>query len=139
MLQAAVGWVCLGLSLWLTMIALQPEYPEFTRDGLIRSVGINAIAYVLGFLALFAPGGIGVREYIFQQLLVVEFATYWITGEPAGLAVVVTLVLRMVWTVSELVAMGLLAWLIRVPTAEPEWVAKPATGATRSESLEIAP
>jgi len=133
MLQAAVGWVCLGLSLWLTLIALVPDYSEFTRDGLIRSVGINAIAYVLGFIVLIAPGGVGVREYFLAKLLTVELATYWFTGEPVGLAVVATLVLRLVWTVSELIAMGLLAWLVRVPTAEP------APTATRSESLEIVP
>ncbi|VTS00105.1 lysylphosphatidylglycerol synthase transmembrane domain-containing protein [Tuwongella immobilis] len=114
-LQTSLGWAMLGLSLWLTMVGILPESPEFSRDAWLRSTGINAIAYVMGFVVLVAPGGVGVREFFLQRLLAAELALYWMTGEPSGLAVVVTLVLRLLWTFAEFVAMGLLVWWVPVP------------------------
>ena len=69
-----------------------------------------ALAYVLGFVVLVAPGGLGVRELVLQHALIRQFAASQDESAAAGLAVVVALVLRLVWTIAELV-LGLVLWM----------------------------
>lgn len=60
-----VAWLGYGLSLWLLAHGL------FDVPGLPLQLAISAFAasYVSGLLALFAPGGIGVREIVFFVML----------------------------------------------------------------------
>ena len=60
-----VTWVGYGLAFWLLahgMLA-EPALP------LRAAVGVFAAGYIAGLLALFAPGGLGVREVVFVALL----------------------------------------------------------------------
>lgn len=57
-LIACGGWVFAGCAFWLTNTSL-----GLTVD-LAVAISINAIAYVAGIIAFFAPGGIGVRELV---------------------------------------------------------------------------
>jgi uncharacterized membrane protein YbhN (UPF0104 family) len=50
---------------------------------------------------LVAPGGLGVREMILQSLLTAEF-TAALGERAAPFAVIVVLLLRLIWTVTEL-------------------------------------
>jgi uncharacterized membrane protein YbhN (UPF0104 family) len=99
----ACCWVLLGISLWAVLQALRPDSSAWEGATLPRCVAFLALAYVAGFLALPAPGGLGVRELILQQFLEPELGPL-----PALVAV---LLLRLLWTAAEAVAGGTLYWL----------------------------
>ncbi len=65
LLSNVVAWLLYGVSLWLLAHGL------FAVPGLTLRAAIGAFAasYVAGLLALFAPGGIGVRELVFLLML----------------------------------------------------------------------
>jgi hypothetical protein len=60
-LANVAAWVGYGLALWLLARGLLP------RAGLdlLPAIAVFTASYLAGFLALFAPGGIGVREGVF--------------------------------------------------------------------------
>ncbi len=60
-----VVWIVYGAAFWLFMLAIAGE----TAPGLVASIGIFAIAYQIGYLFLFAPGGFGPREAVMATLL----------------------------------------------------------------------
>ena len=109
--QASVGWCILGLSLWMTIEGLNPNATQWTWDYIGRLTAINCISYVAGFLFLFMPAGAGVRETLLAVLLGFELHPY--LGDAAtGFAFVVAVVLRLLWTVFELICAGLLYALV---------------------------
>lgn len=85
-----VAWLGYGLALWLLARGLLPT------SGLSLRLAIAAFtaSYLAGFLALFAPGGIGVREGLFILML----------QEPLGVGAATSLALasRLLLTVAEL-------------------------------------
>jgi uncharacterized membrane protein YbhN (UPF0104 family) len=97
----ACGWTMLGASLWALLQAL-PDGPNWSFELWARYTAFVAVAYVSGFLILPAPGGLGVRELILQQLLAPELGP---------IAVVAVLLLRLVWTAAELVMAAGVYWL----------------------------
>lgn len=102
LLQAACAWCLLGLSLRLVVLAVVPGYP-MNYEGDLASV---TASYVVGFIILVAPGGLGPREFVLVKCLeprLVEFAS-----NPAGQAVVIALLLRFVWTLFEVSVAGCL-------------------------------
>ncbi|MCE9530081.1 MAG: flippase-like domain-containing protein [Planctomycetes bacterium] len=107
--QAAVGYFLLGLSLWMTMQAILPQAGSFDWDTLLRLTAISSIAYIIGFIAFFLPGGVGAREYVLAALLTVELKAAGVeVGIAQGLAVVITLILRLIWTIAEILVAVLL-------------------------------
>jgi glycosyltransferase 2 family protein len=60
-----IAWLGYGLSLWLLAQGLLPG----AGLGLRLAIAVFAASYLAGFLALFVPGGIGVREGLFILLL----------------------------------------------------------------------
>jgi uncharacterized membrane protein YbhN (UPF0104 family) len=111
LLITAVGWFVMGLSLWAVLQALLPEPLEwdFARWG--RCTAAVALGWVAGFLAVVTPGGLGVREVIFERLLTPEIAEVAPAVDAAGLAVVVALVLRLLWTAGDIIMVGVVYWL----------------------------
>lgn len=95
----ACSWALLGVSLWAMLQGL-PDAPAWGWERWGRYTAFVSLAYVAGFLTLPAPGGLGVRELILQQLLTPEL------GDPAR-AVVAVLLLRLVWTAAEVLLAGL--------------------------------
>jgi uncharacterized membrane protein YbhN (UPF0104 family) len=59
------SWLTYGLAFWLLArgLGLQGSLPLST------AAGVFALGYILGMLAVFAPGGVGVRELVFIGLL----------------------------------------------------------------------
>jgi hypothetical protein len=107
----ALGWFVLGGCLVLVLVSLQPGAP-LTADEYFNLVSINAIAYVLGFIAFFMPAGIGVRDLALQLLLAVELRAR-LSVSPAeadGLAAILAVWFRLLGTVAELVMAGILYW-----------------------------
>ncbi len=62
----------------------------------------NAVGYTAGFLAIFAPGGIGVREAVSSGLLALQM--------PLASAVLLSVLFRL-WLVTTEIALGLVAFL----------------------------
>lgn len=108
LLQASVGWLLLGLSLWMCINGLHADHWTLTGERLIHLVAINAIAYVVGFLALMMPAGGGIREIALQSLLTLELALTMPQESAGALAAVTAIVLRLIWTVGEILTAGVL-------------------------------
>lgn len=119
--MTAFCWCFFGLSLWAMIQAILPQQPDWSWADWGRYTAYLALAYVAGFLAVPAPGGLGVREVMLQQLLTPEFSRFLPASEAASLAVVVVLLLRLCWIAAELLLAGCVFW---VPPAtrqrEPE-------------------
>jgi glycosyltransferase 2 family protein len=59
------AWVGYGVAFWCLTRGLLPD----TRLTLTQAVAVFTASYLAGFLALFAPGGLGVRESVFILML----------------------------------------------------------------------
>ncbi len=94
-------WLVQGLSLGCTLRAVGVE--TSWSDSLIWAGDISS-AMFLGFLAMFAPGGLGVREAALLELLRSQ------SGISPAQAVAVTVLLRAAWLAAEIVAAVALTW-----------------------------
>lgn len=110
LLHGAVGWCLLGVSLGLVARAVLRDPPGWTPDGFLGDLAAVSLSYVVGFVVLVAPGGIGAREYVLQHALALRLAPALGPGVAAGQAVVAALVLRLVWTAAEVAVAGVLWW-----------------------------
>ena len=80
-LGSAVAWLLFGIAFRLLAAALLGD----TAGETLVYVAVFTLSYLLGFLALFAPGGIGVREVSMAALLV----SAGLTSEPQAAWLVV--------------------------------------------------
>ncbi len=87
-----LAWGAYGVAFWLLAEGLLVEHALTLR----ASVGIFAAGYIVGLLALFAPGGVGVREAMYLALMTP------MTG--GGAAVTLAVASRLLLTVTEIVA-----------------------------------
>ncbi len=86
-------WILAGLALWL--IARSVAFVAATE--IPRFISIAGLGYTISYLALFAPGGLGPREFIFQK-------TMQPIVIPAAMSAVVVIVMRIIQTLAELTA-----------------------------------
>jgi len=98
MALAACGWLLLGASLWAMLQAVLSSPPDLTLQTWGLATGFMAVSYVAGFLFLFVPSGLGVREFFLALFLVDPLA-----GRPRSSILLAVLLLRVVWTTAELV------------------------------------
>ncbi len=97
------GWWIHGLSMGCTIQALSPD--PISWSDWPRWTAATSLSIVLGFLALFSPGGLGVREWILMEILEPELGP---------LALVATVLSRIIWLVGECGAAGILYyWPVR--------------------------
>lgn len=106
-LLTGVGWLLLGASLAATLGAMDPELVSDPLRVWLRCAAFVSVSYVAGFVAA-TPGGLGVRELVLQQLLAPTLGVR---------AVVAVILLRLLWTVAELVSAGVVFWLPRRSTS----------------------
>lgn len=119
-LTIAVGWGILGISIWALLQGVLPEPPALTPWAWGQICAAIGIAYVVGFLAFMLPSGVGVREYFLLSLLGFAGPEKWI--------VVAVLLLRLVWTLAEVVLAAILFF-----------VGGGATGSVNLNSLDQIP
>jgi glycosyltransferase 2 family protein len=116
LLATGCGWIVMGLSFWAVLQAVLFEPPALTAPHWANLVACLGLAYVAGFLAVVVPGGVGVRELVLLELLGQG------TKEPAYAAAI--LVLRLVWTATELFVAALVYWfpvpLAKTPSTREE-------------------
>lgn len=99
-----LGWWFHGLSLGFTIQSVSPQ-PLDWRDWPTWTAGVS-LATVLGFLAVFSPGGMGVREWALMEIF----------GPQLGFrAVLVAGLLRIVWLAGETGAAASLYYAVSVP------------------------
>ena len=106
-----VTWVVFGTGFWLFVRAVAP----IEADALLPMIGISAIGYVGGYLAVFVPGGLGVREGLYALLLAA-----WV---PPSLAVAIAIFCRLWLTACELLPVSVLVGrygLADLRTATPD-------------------
>ncbi len=85
-------WLALGsilVTLQLVTTGVWPAGPQ-----LVLLVGVNAIAMIAGFLALFSPGGIGIREGVMVALLTPSLGL--------SQAMILSIMMRLVMVVADL-------------------------------------
>lgn len=107
-IASSVCWLFLGLSLWAMLRSLGVEQFGPLRD-LPLLVAASSLAVVAGFLSLM-PGGLVVRDAVLMQLLAPT------CGDVDAL--VATILLRLVWLVTEVVVCGILYVAARCATME---------------------
>ncbi|MBM3971524.1 MAG: flippase-like domain-containing protein [Planctomycetes bacterium] len=94
-------WLVHGLSLGCTLRAVGVEA---SMSDLLIWTGDVASASFLGFAAMFAPGGLGVREAALLELLMSQ------PGINPAQAAAATMLLRAAWLVAEILAAAALTW-----------------------------
>jgi hypothetical protein len=111
-LVAFVGsWILHGLSLGLTFQAVSgrpldlADWPVWT--------GAAALATALGFAAVFAPGGVGVREWFLIETLRIQ------PNIGPQQAVAAAFLLRVVWFAAEIGAAAVLYYMVKPRAVEP--------------------
>lgn len=87
-----IAWVAHGVAFWLLArgLGLQGDL------SLVTAAGVFPLGYLLGLLALFAPGGVGVREVVLIGLLAPVLGS--------GPAVALSIASRILLTATEVVA-----------------------------------
>ena len=101
-----LGWLTYGFAFWLFVRGLLPE----AHLPVTIAAGAFTLSYILGTLALFAPGGIGVREVVMISLLTPSLGS--------GGAVAVSVGSRVLLTVTEVGAALISLALARRSTPE---------------------
>jgi glycosyltransferase 2 family protein len=96
----AASWLAYGISFWLFMISILPDSHVPT----IAAVGAFVNGYVIGYVALFTPGGFGVRELIVTLLL----------GPYLGAAAAGVAVASRIWNLAVEVIALVIAWRIKL-------------------------
>jgi uncharacterized membrane protein YbhN (UPF0104 family) len=113
LLQASCAWCLLGVSLWLVATAVVPAFPVSYPGDLASVTG----SYVVGFIIFVAPGGLGPREFVLVKCL--EPRLVDVVGNPAGQAVAIAVLLRLVWTTFEIGCAGLLYLFFKLSHPNP--------------------
>jgi len=91
-----LSWALHGFSLALILRAIAPSASPIAQWPMCA--GAVSLATSVGFLAVFAPGGIGVREALLMEILRVQ------PGVNAVQAVLAAVLLRLVWLTAEILA-----------------------------------
>lgn len=97
-------WLLHGLSLGCTLRAVGVE--ASMANWLIWTGDVSSASF-LGFAAMFAPGGLGVREAALLELLTSQ------SGISQSQAVAATVLLRAAWLVAEILSAAALSWRFR--------------------------
>ena len=112
-LLIVAGWLLAGLSLAAVLHSLGAAFRS--PSDVLTVVGAASLATAAGFLVLFMPSGLAVREGIMIELLAPGFGVV-----PAAAA---ALIVRLVWTITEVLLAG--GWYLAhrgeaepIPTAE---------------------
>ena len=96
-----ICWIFYGFSFWLFIVSISGNF-DLPLTG---AIGTFALAYQIGYLSIFAPGGIGVREYIIKLLL-----TPFIGPVAVGVAIAARL-----WNMLTEILAALIALMIKLP------------------------
>lgn len=97
----SLAWAIQGLGIWATLRGIGADV---SVTHMAQWTACAALPTVLGFLALFAPGGMGVREGVMMELLKFQ------PGIEPRAAIATAFLQRVIGLLAELVASGVLYW-----------------------------
>ncbi|MBO0830932.1 MAG: flippase-like domain-containing protein [Actinobacteria bacterium] len=100
-----VSWLLYGLQIWILAVTLGSP-PGKTA---LVAVGGFAVAWAAGFVIVFVPAGVGVRDFLLLGVLTPLWPAH------SGDALVVVLASRLITTVADLACAGLAARFVRRP------------------------
>jgi hypothetical protein len=107
---SALGWLIYGFAFWLFVGALT----DVDAALLAPLAGVNALAFLAGYLVVIAPAGLGARELSMTALLVP------LLGGGTGVAALVAIASRLWIVAGELIGAGLLLLIVpRRPQSGP--------------------
>ncbi len=109
-----LSWCMMGLSLGLILKGVGGE--NWNWSDIPMWTGVVSLATVVGFVAIFAPGGVGVREGILIGILSQQV----FIGEKS--AVAAAFLLRVVWLLAEVSLSGILYYWAEPKETTPVWV-----------------
>lgn len=98
LLISVAGWIAYGAGFWLFVRALTPVH----TDALFPLAGVNAVAFLAGYLVFIAPAGLGARELSMAALL------QPILAGGAGVAAVIAIASRLWVVAAEVLGAGAL-------------------------------
>jgi uncharacterized membrane protein YbhN (UPF0104 family) len=104
-------WLSFGVSFWLV-------FPHIAANFLVPITGAFSLSWVIGYLTIFAPGGIGVREYLLTVLL-----TSFFSAEEVAIYATMH---RLIWVLEEIVLGASTALLFGIPMSASELPIKKA-------------
>jgi glycosyltransferase 2 family protein len=124
-LCAFCQWVLAGIALWLIALSVASvsvhEIPRF--------ISIAGLGYTISYLVLFAPGGLGPREFIFQKMMQNVVS-------PVAMSAIAVVLMRIIQTITELTAAAvgvlILRRLERSLQGPPDSPSEPQTGSERA-------
>jgi len=99
LVKLVVIWVAFGISYWLVF----PAQEGF----LIPIIGAFSLSWVAGYVAFFAPGGIGIREFLLTILLASFFASHEVA--------IYATIHRLLWILEEVLLGAGTALLFGIP------------------------
>ena len=94
-----LSWLVAGFAFFLLVLSLWPALPW---SALPICIGISALAWDIGFVSFITPGGLGFREGAVVGLFALA-----LPAAPAGLAIIIALLWRLVSTLAELLCVSL--------------------------------
>jgi uncharacterized membrane protein YbhN (UPF0104 family) len=104
-IEMIIIWISFGISFWFV-------FPTITSNFVIPITGAFSLSWVIGYLAVFAPGGIGVREYLLTILLASFFSSQEI-------AIYATMH-RLIWVLGEVILGAGTALIYGIPMSANE-------------------
>jgi uncharacterized membrane protein YbhN (UPF0104 family) len=115
-----IGWCFMGVSLAAALQGVIHSAEPWDLVFLGRMMAIMGLGYVMGFVIIVVPSGLGVREFFLTLLLVPELRTRFGASpeDAAAQAVLTVLLLRLSWTVAELIAAAAVYWLPHAPPVQ---------------------
>lgn len=104
-LGMGLGWAAMGLSFWATLRGMNVPSTDVVQE-LPRFTASVALATVAGFMVLFLPGGLVVREAVLVGLMLPYLKD--VVAEPEAVAWISVALFRLVSVVSEVLISGIL-------------------------------
>lgn len=119
-LLTSMEWLLWGASLVAALEGTVGPGLHWDAAALGRIVALMGLSYVAGFVIILAPSGLGVREFFLRLFLTTELAALRPEGheQAAAEAILVVVVLRLVWTLAEVVLVLSVYWLPGKPVKE---------------------
>jgi len=96
-----LAWCAYGVAFWLLANGIFDDH----NLSVMRAVGVFAAGYIVGLVALFAPGGVGVRELVLVALL------GGVMG--SGSALALSVASRLLMTAAEIGTVLIVLWMSR--------------------------
>ncbi len=92
------SWIVAGIAFYVLLLALWPAAPPIA---LPICIGIEAMAWDIGFLSFITPSGLGFREGAVVGLFALSLPL------PIGIAAILALLWRLISTLAELICVGI--------------------------------